>query len=148
MKIVLIKPIPKIGSAGDVKSVSDGYARNFLIPRGLAVPATEENLKRQAGLKTLAEKEAAREREAFIAAAEKLKALELRFTLKVGLKGRSFGSVTMQDLVDELKKHGTVLEREWIELEQGIKTTGEHQVKIKFPHGIHGELKVIVEAKK
>jgi len=146
MKVILLKEIEKLGMAGDVKTVSDGYARNFLIPRDLAEPATASNLK------TLASRVAGRaakgetERKKLQDLAEKLQTIRLRFSLKMGEKNQAFGSVTAQDIIDELAKHGVRIEKQWLELEHGIKTAGERGVKLKFPHKITGEIKILVEA--
>ncbi len=146
MKVILITEVPKLGKVGEVKTVKDGYARNFLIRQGLAEAATELNLARQVERNTEAARREARERKGFETIAQKLRETPLRFTLKVGEKGQAFGSVTAQDITEELAKHGVALEKSWIELEPGIKTSGEHAVPVKFPHQIMGEVKVIVEA--
>lgn len=119
-----------------------------MIPKGLAEPATETNLK--ALNQRLAAKAAheTKERAGYQALAEKLQATLLRFMLKMGEKDQVFGSITAQDIADELAQNGIKIEKSWIELEQGIKTTGEHQVKVKLPHQIIAEIKITVEAKK
>lgn len=148
MKIILIKEVPKLGKAGEIKNVKDGYGRNFLIRRGLAEAATESNIARQAELSAAAKRREEQERKEFEAMAQKLRETPLRFALKVGEKGQAFGSVTAEDIAKELAKRGTALDKAWIELERGIRTTGEHEVKIKFPHKIESELKITVEAEK
>ena len=148
MKVILLKEIPTLGRAGDVKGVADGYARNFLIPRKLAEPATEENIKTLGRRAVEMTRNEERERAEFQALAGKLHAAELRFALKVGGKGRAFGSITAQDVAEKLAERGIKIEKDWIELKQGIKTAGEHGVKIKFPHQIEGEIKVVIEAEK
>lgn len=146
MKVILQQEVPKLGHAGDIKEVSDGFARNFLIPRDLALPATPQTIKaHQVQLKAKAEHETA-ERKHFEDLAEKLKSTELNFKIKVGEKGQPFGSVSVQDIMEELAKEGIKIEKQWIELEHGIKTTGEHSVKVKFPHQIESEIKIQVEA--
>lgn len=148
MKVILLQEVQTIGKAGEVKSVRDGYARNFLIPQKLAEPATPK------ALKNLGRKQAEiaagleRERKHYQELAEKLKTLELRFTLKTGEKGRAFGSITAQDIAEELGKQDIRVEKNWLELEQGIKTAGEHNVAVKLPHGISGGLKIAVEAER
>lgn len=145
MKVILQKEIPKLGKAGDVKNASDGYARNFLFPRGLAKPATETNI--AALSRSLVEKSSReeKERKEFEVIAERLQKQELRFDIKVGEKGQAFGSVTAQDIVEKLAENGIKVDRRWIELEHGIKTAGEHGVKVKLPHHIEGEIKIWVE---
>jgi len=148
MKVILTKEVPKLGKTGEVKNVSDGFARNFLFPRGLAEPATPEalgNLERRQA--EIAGREA-KGKAALEKLTERLRASPLRFTLKVGAKGQAFGSITTQDIVDELAKRGITIEKSWIELEQGIKETGEHTVAVKLPHGVSTEAKVLIEAEK
>ena len=145
MKVILLQEIQKLGKAGEVKQVSDGYARNFLIPRGLAEPATASNMKTFASRSSAKAAEKEREETKFENIAKKIQTLKLRFTLKIGDKGRAFGSVTAQDISDELAKHGVRIDKRWIELEQGIKTAGEYGVKLKLPHKIAGEIKIVVE---
>ena len=148
MKVILLREIQNLGKSGDVKQVSDGYARNFLLPRGLAELATGTNMKTLSQrLAALASRDT-KERAHYNELVEKLAATPLRFTLKVGTKGQAFGSVSVQDISEELSKHGITVEKGWIELEQGIKAPGEHIVKIRFPHQIGTEVKVTVEAEK
>ncbi|MBI2055445.1 MAG: 50S ribosomal protein L9 [Candidatus Sungbacteria bacterium] len=146
MKVILLQEIPKLGKAGDVKNASDGYARNFLIPRGLAKPATDQNVRVLE--QSLAEKSAreGKEQKEFEAVAKRLQNQELRFDIKVGEKGQAFGSITAQDIIEKLAESGVKIDRRWIELEHGIKTAGEHRVKVKLPHHIDGEIRVWVEA--
>lgn len=147
MKVILLQEIQTLGKAGDVKNVADGYARNFLIPQKLAEPATEKNLKTMA--RRLAEKDRREEKEHthYQTLAEKLHGMKLRFTLKVGEKGQAFGSITARDIVEELTQHSIRVEKGWVDLEQGIKTAGEHTVSIKLPHQISSEVRVIIESK-
>lgn len=146
MKVILSKEVPKLGHTGDVKEVSDGFARNFLLARGLAKPATAVNIqtqqKEQAGQRVLEEKEQA----SYKKLAEDLQNTELRFNIKVGDKGQAFGSITAQDIAEKLSEDGVKIDRRWIELEHGIKTTGEHGVKVKLPHQIESAVKVVIEA--
>lgn len=146
MKIILLQDIPKLGKKHDVKDVSDGYARNFLFPRNLAKPATETALKTVVAEKNKAEQEKSTEFQKYKSLVEKLKALVLNFKVKLGEKGRAFGSVTAVKIRDALKKRGVEVEKDWIELEESIKTTGEKTIKIKFPQGITSEVKIVVES--
>lgn len=145
MRVILLKEIPTLGRAGDVKSVADGYARNFLIRRGLATQATGENIKALERRAAEVTRNETRERAEFQALTEKLRAVELRFPLKMNERDQAFGSITAQDIAEALAKHGVTVQKNWIELEHGIKTTGEHDVKITFPHHIEVEVKIIVE---
>ena len=146
MKVILTKDVENIGRKNEVKDVSDGYARNFLFPRNLANPATNAALKTAEAGKMHAEKEKSVEYQKFSAQAEKLQSLTLTFKVKLGEKGRAFGSVTAVKIRDALKKQGIAVEKEWVLLDAPIKTTGEKIVNIKFPQGTMGEVKVMVEA--
>ena len=146
MKIILFQDIPNVGRKNDVKEVSDGYARNFLFPRKLAKPATEEALKTIIIQKSREEREKSEEYQKQKALVDKLKSLTLTFKVKIGEKGRAFGSVTAVKIRDAMKKHGVNLEKEAILLNDSIKTTGEHVVKIRLPHELVGEVKIVVEA--
>lgn len=127
--------------------VSDGHARNLLIPQGLAEIATAEALENLRRRQIAIAAKEAKKRSSYQTLAEKLKALQLRFVLKMGEKGQVFGSVSGQDIVEKLAEQGIKIEKKWIELDEPIKTTGEHTVKLKFPHHIRTEMKIIIEPK-
>lgn len=145
MRVILSRVIENLGKAGEVKNVRDGYARNYLLPRELAVPATASNLKNLGRFQTeLAAKEAAA-KSAYRELAERLSKAELRFELKVGARGRAFGSITAEHIAERLNQSGFPVERSWIELEVPIKAVGERQVAIRLPHRISAEVRVIAE---
>lgn len=146
MKVIFLKEVPKIAKAGDVRTVKDGYARNFLIPHGLAAAATDENLEQQEGIKARAAAGQERDEKAMRALSERLQATPLTFTLKVGAKGQAFGSVTAENIADELAKQGVHIDTAWLELEHGLKTTGEHVIPVKLPHHITGAVTLTIEA--
>lgn len=146
MKVILLQDVQNVGRKSDVKDVSDGYARNFLFPRNLAKPATEQALKNLTAQKSHEEREKSEEYQKSKTLVEKLKSLTLTFKVKIGVKGRAFGSVTAVKVRDALKKKGIEVEKDWVQLEESIKTTGEKTVKIKLPHELVGEVKVAVEA--
>lgn len=145
MKVILLKEVKNLGKTNEVKSVSDGYARNFLIPGKLARPATTSNLadlsRRQSELVT---REVKKRAECKILA-DKLLDMNLHFILKAGYKDRAFGSISARNIIEELASKGVAIEKDWLELDQPIKTSGAHTVKIKFPHQIKGEIKITVE---
>ena len=145
MKIILLQDIPKIGSKNEVKEVSEGFARNFLFPRKLAVLATEVELKKLIQVKEKKEKESSKEKEVYQKTVEKLKDLTLNFKMRVGEGGKAFGSVTKNDIHEALRKKGIEVEKDWVE-DEHIKTAGEKTVEIKFPQGVKGEVKIKVEA--
>ncbi len=148
MKVILLKEVPKLGKTGDVKSVSDGYGRNFLLPQGLAELATDSKL---ASLdRRMAERvnHDERERKQYETLAAKLGEIVLSFTVKVGEKGQAFGSVTREDIIGALKTRGIAIERGWIELEHGIKAVGEQTLTVAFPHNVIGHVKIAIAAAK
>ena len=145
MKVILTADVKGKGKKGDLIEVSEGYGRNFLLPRGLAEPATADNLnvkKAQDARKVALEQQAARE------AAEKLKVSPVKVPAKGGAGGRLFGAVTSKEIAEELKKqYGLNVPKQKIVLEEPIKTFGVHRVKAKLYQDIAGEILVqVVEA--
>ncbi len=133
MRVLLLADVRKVGRKNEVKEVADGYARNFLIARKLAVPADEGALKVKA--KTEAEVRASADLNKGQAA--KLKKDILKFSVRAGTKGEVFGSVTLQMIGEAMKKNGY---RDFsVVLERPIKSLGAHKVKINFEHGIESE---------
>lgn len=145
MKVILLKDVPKVGRKGEVKNVSDGYARNFLIAKGLASEATLTALSQIE--KAEAAKLAKHESEAreYRSLADTLSDIELKFTLKLGEKGGSFGSIGVSKMLDALKAKKVNLREGTLDLESPIKTLGSHEVGVEFPHGVRGKLRVTVE---
>jgi len=144
MKVVFIQDIDR-NKAGDVKEVADGYARNFLLPRGLARAATANALKQLETKREAEAKRSAREKAEAEALAEQIAGLTLRMTAKVGAAKRLHGSVTVQDIVAELKKqHDLSLDRLDVDLAEPIKKLGDYQVPIRIGHGLEPKLKVTV----
>ena len=146
MKVILLQDIPSVGKKYDIKEVNGGYARNFLLPRGLVKPATDAAIADLAARKERDERKKTDERRGLQAAVARLKNVTLSFRVKIGEKGKAFGSITAQKIADALNRQGIAAEKEWILLEEQIKTTGEKIVPIHFPHGVSGEIKLIVEA--
>ena len=146
MKVILLVDVAALGRKDEVKEVSGGYARNFLLPRLLAVAASS------AALKNLAEQGVRREKEKSDAegrnraSAEALKKIVLRFSIKTGGKGKTFGSINAAKIIDALSRQGIAVEKSWIVLDEPIKTTGEKSVALHLPHGVKAELKIIIEA--
>ena len=148
MKIILSQEIPNLGKTGEVKNVRDGYARNYLLPRGLALPATGSNLKNIDRLKAAIAARQTKEESGYRALAAELSKAELRFELKISEKGRAFGSITAEDIARRLRESGLSVERAWIDLAAGIKAAGEHLVTVLLPQHISTEVRVIVESAK
>jgi large subunit ribosomal protein L9 len=144
MEVILREDVEKLGSRGQVVKVADGYARNFLLPRRLAVPATEANRKiveqeRQAALRREAKEKAAAEE-----LARMLSGMVLATTQKAGEADQLFGSVTAKDIAELLEKQGYQIDRKKILLDHPIKTLGEHKVTLKLHREVSVEITVNV----
>jgi len=147
MKVILLKDVKGTGKKGDVINASDGHARNFLIPRGLAKSATDGNVAELKHQKQSHDKRKAEELEEAKALAEKIGKLTLTFKVKSGEGGKLFGSITTKDLAAELKKsHKINIDKKKFVLEGAIKTTGTTDVKIKVYPSVSAKLKVEVES--
>jgi len=131
MQIILLEKVHNVGGLGDVVKVKDGYARNFLIPKGMAKRATPENLKLLEGKRAELEKAAAEKLAAAQTLAEKLEGQTVRVVQKAGVDGRLFGSVGTIDIAEALGRMGTTIEKSQVRLPAGpLKTVGEHPVTI------------------
>lgn len=144
--IILNENIDGLGTIGDVVSVKAGYARNFLIPKGLASAANERNVKELDHQK----RQLARKLEKVTKDAEGVKAriekVVCAFTQRASEEGKLFGSVTSMDLESKLKDAGVEIDRKKIQLSEPIKSLGEHLVPVKLDAGVIAELKVVVSA--
>ena len=145
MKIILLQDIKGLGEKGEAKEASPGYARNFLFPKGLAKPATQEAILELEKTKETAMKRSAEETGRFRSLAAHLAKTTLVIKTRIGEKGKAFGAVTAAKIRDALSQQNFNIEKEWIDLEESIKQTGEHLIKIKFPHGVEGTLRVVIE---
>ncbi|MDO4799123.1 MAG: 50S ribosomal protein L9 [Bacillota bacterium] len=146
MKVILLKDIKGTGKKGEIINASDGHARNYLIPKGLAKEATAGNVKELENQNETKKKKAdAALAEAQVLAA-KLSKLEVRFRSKAGEGGRLFGSITNKDIADQLEKtHGIALDKKKISMDDPIRTLGATKVHVKVYPNVGAELKVIVE---
>lgn len=146
MKIILKKEVDKLGEIGDMLIVKDGYARNYLIPKGLAVRATDGMLKaieiekKQKAFKIERERKAARE------LAESLERLLLNVKVKAGEEGRLYGTVTTQMVADRLKSKGFEIDRKQITIDPPIKQVGKYEVAVKLYSDVVAKLNLEVEA--
>ena len=144
MKVLLIKDVYKLGHAGDVKKVADGYGRNFLLPQGLAVLATAGALTTIERIRAKAAVTRAALNQEMGGLAEQIEGVELFFTSKAGETGKLYGSVTTQMISDELnKKMGTQIERHQVEVEP-IRMLGEHIAIIRLTIDLNPKVKVFV----
>ena len=147
MVVILNRDIRGTGKAGDVVKVSDGYARNMLIPRGWATEATEGNVRSLEKQKAIAAEKKAEEKAAAQAQAEKIRTLSVTITTKAGDGGRIFGSITSKDIADALKaQHKLTVDKKKIQLDSPIKQTGETEVAIKLYPEVTTTLKVVIAA--
>jgi large subunit ribosomal protein L9 len=148
MRVILLKDIENLGKKYEVKEVKAGYARNFLILRGLAKLATPEALK---WAKKQREKEIQRAEEELKKIQElasSVDGLELTFSVKIGKKDQLFESITRQKISEKLKEQGFNIKKTQIALEKPIKELGEFPIKIHFNHNLEAEITIIVTAKK
>jgi large subunit ribosomal protein L9 len=144
MEVVLKKDHEKLGKAMDVVNVKDGYARNFLIPQGIAVVATEGNRKVVAESKRLTEKREEKKLKEARVQAKKIEKIPCTIKAKVGEEEKLFGSVTTQEIADFLIKEGFAVEKRDIELEEPIKQLGVYSVKVNLYKDEYAKLKVWV----
>ena len=146
IEVILREDIKTLGRAGEMVRVKPGYARNYLLPQGLAYEATEGNRKRIAAeTRVRAAKDQAERTEAERVAGT-LSGLTLTLKGKAGEEGKLFGSITSQDIADALAGEGYSFDRRRIELEHPIKTTGTHAVSLRLHPEVHAELRVSVVA--
>ncbi len=144
MKVILRKDHDKLGQVGTVIDVKDGYARNYLIPKGLAYPATEGNMQTLAEEKKQLERRSAKELKASEKLAAELEKVSITLQMKVGEDEKLFGSVTSQMIADALKDKGITLDKRAIELEEPIKALGIYNVSVKLHQSVAGKIKVWV----
>lgn len=145
MKVILMQDVKGKGKKGQMIEVSDGYARNYMLPRKIAVEATADNVNTmRMNDKALLERQT-REREAAICLRDRMKEMTLTVLCKGGGSGRLFGSVTSQEISDALKKEGIDLDRRRIVLDETIKTVGQYSVKCKLGYEINAVLRIDVK---
>lgn len=147
MKVILLENVKKLGSKGDIVEVSDGYGRNFLIPRGLAVAADASNLKQLQHEKKVVERREARELQEAQELKRRLESMSFTLEVKSGEKGRLFGSITAGDIAEAVKKQADVeLDRRKIDLSDPIKSVGKYAISVRIHPGVTAKLKVVVQA--
>jgi large subunit ribosomal protein L9 len=144
VKIILLDDVPKLGRRGEVRDVSDGYARNFLLPHKLALNATAANLKNLDAIKARQESQAAKVRAESEGQARLIEGLSFTQTRQASDEGKLFGSVGKADISAFLAQHGIEMERRRIMLDEPIKTLGEVNVPIRLPADVTAQLKVSV----
>ena len=147
MKVILNQDVKGQGKKGDMVEVSDGYARNFLLPRNLAKEATKENINVMQGQKDSQEYRKKKELEEAVEIKNKIEEVTVKMKAKAGENGKLFGSVTSKDIAEELKmQHHIKIDKKKFVLPDGIKSLGTAEVEIKVYPGVAAKLKVLVES--
>ena len=146
MKVILVEDMPKLGEVGDVVKVADGYARNYLIPQGIAVLATEGALRQIENLKRQEARRRERLRGDAVAFKEQLDGLTLVFKAKVGETGRLYGSITSSDIAERIEQlTGREVDRRKILLDNPLKELGSFQIPIRLLPDVTAQVTVVVE---
>jgi large subunit ribosomal protein L9 len=147
MKLILLKEVESLGKEGDVVEVSDGHARNFLLPQNLAVPATQDAMNkretREKNISRKAQKELAQAGDL----AHRLEGHEVVLVERMSEGGKLFGSISAKAIVSALKKDGFKVDAGSVQIKMPIKEPGEYEVTIALPHGFEAEIRVVVESK-
>jgi large subunit ribosomal protein L9 len=147
IQVILQQDVDKLGKSGELVRVRPGFARNFLLPRQLAVPATTAAVRRIEHEKTVALAKAEKSKKEARDVAAKVDALAIKITLKAGEDGKLFGSVTTKDIENAVKARGMAIDRKMIRLAEPIKNVGSYEIPVKLVSDIMATLKVEVVAK-
>jgi len=149
MKVIFLEDVKGKGKKGEMKEVSDGYARNFLLPKKMAKEATADNLNTFKLQEKARLAQIAREKEEANANVKKLESIVVKVSAKAGANGRLFGAVTSKEISEALEaQHGLVIEKNKIVLPEPIKSYGSYEVKCKFGYEISGTIHVLVSEEK
>jgi large subunit ribosomal protein L9 len=144
VEVLLVKDVPNLGKAGDVVKVKWGYAKNYLIPKGLALSATESVLKNYENIKKMKELSLQRRKKKMEKLASELSKEKLLFVLKVNEEGKPYGSVSSSDIVKKLKEKGYNIDRSMVQIDS-ISEFGTFQIPIKLHPEVVANLKIVVE---
>lgn len=147
MKVILTKDVTKLGKAGEMKNVADGYATNFLIKQDLAVPAAGGAYRAWQHDIASREDKRKRERDDAEVAATRIGSTTLTMGVKVGDGGKLYGSITSKDIADALARRGITVDKHKIELDEPLKSLGTYKVAIKVMSGMTPEVTIVVEPK-
>ena len=148
MRVILLQDIDNLGKRYEIKDVKDGYARNFLIPKGLVKPATEEALKWLEVQKEIIEKKAEEELKKVEEIVSKIDGVEVMISVKIGEEEQFFEKITTQKISEKLKELGFEIKLAQIELEEPLEELGEFPLKVKFEHNLEAEIRVIITEEK
>ncbi|MDD5206907.1 MAG: 50S ribosomal protein L9 [Deltaproteobacteria bacterium HGW-Deltaproteobacteria-15] len=144
MKIILKQDVDSLGMVGQTFEVKEGYARNYLIPKGIALEATKQNIRLMESQKKSIEEKRLKAKDEAEKAKQSLSELVLTIAQKVGEEDKLYGSVTSMDIADHLEKKGVALDRKRIKLDRPIKTLGEFMVPVKLHPEVTATIKVVV----
>lgn len=144
MKIILKEDVKNVGSMGQIVDVSDGFARNYLIPKGLAVPANTKSIKELEHQKKVIQEKAKKIKLTAQNISEKLSNMKLVIKAKAGEEGKLFGSVTSKDISDALRKEGFDIDKKKIIIDEQIKRLGEYSVTVKLHPDVSSQLRLEV----
>jgi len=144
MKVILTKDMDNLGKAGALVEVKTGYGRNYLLPRQLAVLATAKNVRQLEHQKSGILARASKEKQNMTQMAQKLSAIEIKFTRKTGAENKLFGSVTNKDIHEQLAAQGYQIERRQIHLPEPLKEVGTHEVQVKLHSDVTAKLRVTI----
>ena len=144
MEIILQKVIDVLGHEGDIINVTRGYARNYLIPKGLGIEATPQNLKAFELKKKKIEVKRLKAKEDALRLKQLVEGILIKFSHKAGEEGKLYGSITTMDIADRLEQEGILIDRRKIVLDRPIKTLGEFDVPVKLYPEVTGSLRVVV----
>lgn len=147
MQVILREDVPNLGQTGELVNVKDGYGRNYLIPRGLAVLATPRNMRRLEHEKRVISQRDLKRRKDAQSVKKKIESLSLTIAKHTGEEDKLFGSVTTREIADALQEEGFNIDRRTIQLDQPIKTLGVYTVTVKLAREITANLKLWVVAK-
>ena len=147
MKVILTQDIKSVGKKDDIINANDGYARNYLLPRKLAVEANSENMAKLKGRQDSANYKKEQEKEKANELKEKISKITLKVTVKAGENGKIFGSITSKEIATELKQQYNIeIDKKKILLKEAIKEIGIFNIDVKLYEGIIGKIKVNIEA--
>ncbi len=147
MKVILTADVDKLGKSGEMKEVAEGFGRNFLIPKKLAVPASGGAYRAWQHDVASREEKRQREREEAEVAATRIGSTTLTMGVKVGEGGKLYGSITAKDIADALARRGIAIDRHKIELEEPLKSLGTYKVAVRVYAGMTPEVTIVVEPK-
>jgi large subunit ribosomal protein L9 len=146
MKVVLLEDVPGKGKAGEIKEVSKGYAKNFLLPRGLALVATPTVIKQVESRLEREKLEGSVDREKLVDLAQQIEGREIRLKARMGAGERLFGSITAADVAEELSRAiGSVIDKRKIDIEKPFRQTGSYDIAVKLAGDIKPKITVVIE---